>query len=287
VVVVLAPVTVPAALVVIGAGAAAGAAGMMMNEALNQEEFCLSCILKAGLIGAVAGAVAAVPFVFAPAALGVAGFAGLGAGSGFLGYGTEVLLGGRDWNWGDAAIAVGLGAVTAGAGRYIAGRGARPAAQAADDAVPPPRGADDVAPPPSPPKTGETAATATGKDVHAQLADERRAAGGFDLVNQPLTDGTGTAIQVPRRVDLKTGLPADGRTQIARPDAVRYDRGLILDDKPLGRPIAKDRQEMIRFIDAYNQSQGTMPRRVAIQRYDPVTGQPVVTELYDPSDFLP
>ncbi len=41
------------------------------------------------------------------------------------------------------------------------------------------------------------------------------------------------------------------------------------------------------FIDAYNQSQGTMPRRVAIQRYDPVTGQPIVTELYDPSDFLP
>lgn len=137
VVVALAPVTVPAALVVIGAGAAAGAAGMMMNEALNQEEFCLSCILKAGLIGAVAGAVAAVPFAFAPAALGVAGFAGLGAGSGFLGYGTEVLLGGREWNWGDAAIAVGLGAVTAGAGRYIAGRGARPATQAADDAVPP------------------------------------------------------------------------------------------------------------------------------------------------------
>lgn len=69
-----------------------------------------------------AGAVAAVPFAFAPAALGVASFAGLGAGSGFLGYGTEVLLGGREWNWGEAATAVGLGAVTAGAGRYIAGR---------------------------------------------------------------------------------------------------------------------------------------------------------------------
>ncbi|WP_228029560.1 hypothetical protein, partial [Escherichia marmotae] len=62
---------------------------------------------------------------------------------------------------------------------------------------------------------------------------------------------------------------------------------LILDDKPLGRPIAKDRQEIIRFIDAYTQSQGSLPSRIAIQRYSPVTGRPVVTELYGPEDFLP
>jgi hypothetical protein len=106
----------------VAVGTAAGVAGMMMNEALNQEEFCFSCILKAGLVGAAVGAVAAVPFLFAPATLGIAAFAGIGAGSGFLGYGTEVLLDGREWDWTEAGIAVGLGALTAGAGRYIAGR---------------------------------------------------------------------------------------------------------------------------------------------------------------------
>jgi RHS repeat-associated protein len=121
VVVVTAPVTAPLALVVIGAGAAAGAAGFMVNEALNQEEFCLSCILVAGLKGALVGAVAAVPFVFVPATAGVLAFAGVGASSGLLGYGAEVALTDREWSWRDAAIAGGIGAVTAGAGRYLLG----------------------------------------------------------------------------------------------------------------------------------------------------------------------
>ncbi|WP_315133467.1 hypothetical protein [Achromobacter marplatensis] len=62
---------------------------------------------------------------------------------------------------------------------------------------------------------------------------------------------------------------------------------MILDDKPLGRPISKDRQEIIRFIDAYRESTGTQPRTIAIQRYDPKTGLPVVTELYNPNEFMP
>jgi molecular chaperone DnaK (HSP70) len=136
--------------------------------------------------------------------------------------------------------------------------------------------------------TGESAATITGKSVHRQLAAERRASGDFDLMNQPIVDAAGNPIQVTRRVDLMTGQTVtQSGLQSAVPDAVRYDRNLILDDKPLGRPISKDRQEVIRFIRAYEESQGTLPKTVAIQRYDPATGRPVVTELYKPSDFLP
>jgi hypothetical protein len=136
--------------------------------------------------------------------------------------------------------------------------------------------------------TGETAATITGKSEHRQFAAERRASGDFDLVNQPIADAAGNPIQVTRRVDLQTGQPVtQSGLQSAVPDAVRYDRNLILDDKPLGRPISKDRQEVIRFIRTYEESQGTLPKTIAIQRYDPATGRPVVTELYKPSDFLP
>jgi hypothetical protein len=135
---------------------------------------------------------------------------------------------------------------------------------------------------------GETAATATGKEIHKQLAAERRASGQYDLVNQPIANEAGEAIQVTKRVDLKTGKPdPESGYQTANPDAVDFDRGLILDDKPMGRPIAKDRQEIIRFIRAYEQSQGQLPRTIAIQRYDPLTGRPVMTELFKPSDFLP
>jgi hypothetical protein len=142
-------------------------------------------------------------------------------------------------------------------------------------------GAKDVAA-----KTGETSATRSGKQVHKQLADERRASGEFDLVQKPITRVDGAAIEVPKRVDLKTGAPQDARVQQAVPDAVKFDRKLILDDKPLARDIAKDRQEMIRFIEAYRQRTGELPEIIAIQRYGPA-GNPVRTDLFHPSDFLP
>lgn len=135
---------------------------------------------------------------------------------------------------------------------------------------------------------GETAATVTGKSVHTELAEARRKSSEFDLVNSPFTDSAGNVIQVPRRVDLNSGKPVTtSGSQASRPDAVKFESGLILDDKPLGRPIAKDRQEIIRFIDAYRESNGTQPRTIAIQRYDPKTGLPVVTELYNPTEFMP
>jgi len=77
---------------------------------------------------------------------------------------------------------------------------------------------------------------------------------------------------VPHRVDLRTGAPQAGTyLQEAIPDAVSFKRGLILEDKPLGRPIAKDRQEIIRAIRGYEASQGELPTRIAIPRYDPAS----------------
>lgn len=110
----------------------------------------------------------------------------------------------------------------------------------------------------------------------------------FEVVNGPITDKQGNPILVPKRVDLQTGKPQPGSPlQTANPDAVSYQRALIVDDKPIGRPLAKDRQEIIRFIEAYRQREGQLPSVIAIQRYDPKTGTPVVTELHSPSDFLP
>lgn len=79
----------------------------------------------------------------------------------------------------------------------------------------------------------------------------------------------------------------DAPLQEAVPDAVSFERKHIVDDKHLGRPIAKDRQEIIRFIKAYEQREGHLPKVIGIKRYDPQTGQQVLTELYSPKDFLP
>jgi hypothetical protein len=139
------------------------------------------------------------------------------------------------------------------------------------------------------PRSGETTSTRVGKDVHRGSADARRAEGQFDLVNEPIRDKSGNPIQVPKRVDLKTGEPQPGSPlQEAIPDAVSFKKGgLILDDKPLGRPLAKDRQEIIRAIKAYEAREGVLPNRIAIPRYDPFTGAWVRTELHRPEDLLP
>lgn len=135
---------------------------------------------------------------------------------------------------------------------------------------------------------GETESTSIGKQVHKTQADIRRESGQFSIVEQPITDKAGNPILVPKRVDLKTGeAQAGGKLQTAVPDAASFERRLIMDDKPLGRPIAKDRQEIIRFIEAYKQREGVLPDVIGIQRYDPKTGIPVRTDLHSPHDFLP
>jgi hypothetical protein len=145
-----------------------------------------------------------------------------------------------------------------------------------------------TAEPPPKPTSGETAATRSGKQTHRILAEERRLSGQWDEVNTAITDAEGNAIQVPRRVNLKTGDPVlEVGTQTARPDAISHGRRLILDDKPVGRDVMKDRQEIIRFIRAYETSEGVLPDTIAIQRYDSATGLPVRTDLFTSDDFLP
>lgn len=138
---------------------------------------------------------------------------------------------------------------------------------------------------------GETTSTAIGKRIHAKRAQERRDSDEYDLVNQPIKDKDGNEIQVPKRYDLKTGEPQAGAPlQSAQPDAVDFEGGVIIDDKPLGRNIMKDRQEIIRFIKAYQQREGKLPERIEIHRYDPKDPQdlgPKVIETYSPEDFLP
>ncbi len=125
VVVLTAPISGP--LLIIAAGAAAGAAGAMVNEALNQEHFCLSCILLAGLKGAVVGAIASVPFLLLPEVAGIGAFMAAGAGSGFIGYAADWGIDNetgnpRPWSWKDAAISTGVGGALGAGGRYVSGK---------------------------------------------------------------------------------------------------------------------------------------------------------------------
>jgi hypothetical protein len=136
--------------------------------------------------------------------------------------------------------------------------------------------------------TGETIATARGKSAHSSFATGRRESGDFSLVNAPFRDANGHPLQLPKRVDLLNGTPAPNTSLgTVRPDAVRFSNGVIVEDKPLGRALSKDRQQIIRYINGYQQARGELPARVGIQRYDPTTGEPVMTELHSPFDFLP
>ncbi len=79
---------------------------------------------------------------------------------------------------------------------------------------------------------GETSSTKVGKDVHKNRADARRQNGDYDTVNEALRDKDGNIIELPKRIDSKTGLPSK-KTQKAIPDAVKgSSNGIIIDDKP-------------------------------------------------------
>jgi hypothetical protein len=134
---------------------------------------------------------------------------------------------------------------------------------------------------------GETPSTKLGKEIHAERAAQRRASGQYDLVNEAIPDKAGNPIFVPKEIDIKTGKPKpDTPLQKAVPDAVNFNQALIIDDKPLGRPIMKDRQEIIRFINAYKEREGVLPQTIEIHRYDQ-NGQMARIESYKPEDFLP
>jgi hypothetical protein len=135
--------------------------------------------------------------------------------------------------------------------------------------------------------TGATKATKAGTKFHTDQAKIDRKSGEWDEVASAITDESGKPIEVPYETDLKTGQPKAGvETQVAKPDAVSYSRSEIMDYKPTGRPIAKDRQEFIRFIKAFEKRTGKLPDRIVVKRYDPVTEKLVGEEIYTPSDFL-
>jgi hypothetical protein len=135
--------------------------------------------------------------------------------------------------------------------------------------------------------SGETHSTKLGKEVHAERAAQRRASGQYDLVNEAIPDKEGNPIFVPKEIDMKTGKPKpDTPLQKAVPDAVNFKQALIIDDKPLDRNIKRDRQEIIRFINAYKEREGVMPQIIEIHRYDK-NGQTAKIESYKPEDFLP
>jgi hypothetical protein len=135
--------------------------------------------------------------------------------------------------------------------------------------------------------TGETSSTAAGRLAHREWTEAAKKSGKFDVVEQKMTDAAGNVIELPRRVNLKTGKPRKGtRTQTVQPDAVNFDEGLIVDLKPVGRRISKDRQQMIRYIKAFEIRTGRLPKTIQIKRYD-AFGKVVDTETYTPGDFLP
>ena len=130
-------------------------------------------------------------------------------------------------------------------------------------------------------KTGETQATAMGKKVHKQRADERRASGEYDSVNERLKYADGSVIKVNRTIGKKSG-KVSRTMQAVMPDAVKGPNkgGIIIDDKPKGRPISKDYQEMRRNVEAYEKKYGVKPNKIIIERYDPITGADAGKEEY-------
>jgi len=245
VVVAFAPITGP--LLIIAAGAAAGAAAGMMNEALNQETFCVSCILLAGLKGAAVGALAALPVAWLPATAGVAAFAALGGVSGFVGYVADwAMTPGMDFNWQHAAIATGVGAATGGLGRLAAGAyRPRPPAVAPPPA---PRLPQDLRVNPTPPAAlplsrpiGQSATQNAAMQTDLATA---RAAGATDIrVNQQQVNAAGQRVGT-NRPDLQY-TDANGRRVYVEYDTSSSTRGpghqtRINANDPSGQVILKD-----------------------------------------------
>jgi len=128
-VIALAPITAPAALVALGVGAAAGAVGFGLNEALNQDKFCPWCIFWATVKGAAVGALAVLPFLAGPASLFGLAIAGLGSGA--INYTSNYVLSNvmakfglskpMEWKTSELLATMGLCAVGAVAGGIIVG----------------------------------------------------------------------------------------------------------------------------------------------------------------------
>ena len=74
--------------------------------------------------------------------------------------------------------------------------------------------------------------------------------------------------------DMATGKPKPGTKIVAsKPDAVNFKTGTILDDKPAG-DIGQHREQLFRYIRAYKEATGQMPKEIIIEFYTPQTFEP-------------
>jgi hypothetical protein len=137
------------------------------------------------------------------------------------------------------------------------------------------------------PENGASTATRTGTRYHNDFVKADRASKKYDQVAQMIRTKTGEPIEVPYEVDLITGLPVNARKQAAFPDAVSFSQREIVDYKPVGRKLSKDRQEFIRNIRAFEIREGVLPDKIIVKRYDPATGKIVEETTHSPSEFLP
>lgn len=104
------------------------------------------------------------------------------------------------------------------------------------------------------------------------------------MVNESFKDKNGNEIKVAKRVS-KTGQESRKRQRVILDAVQGPPKGVIVDDKPAGRNIAKDKQELRRYYDAYEEKYGEPPKEFKIERYNPLTGEHAGTETYNPEEF--
>jgi hypothetical protein len=140
----------------------------------------------------------------------------------------------------------------------------------------------------------------TGRETHEDRVAERRSRPDeWTHVNESLRDPEGRVIRIADKYDAAGNpLPgADPKGSI--PDAVDVRRGIVLDDKPLPdsfdptQPYVSNtltdpdiRNQMVRYIKAYEIAFGQEPELILIARYARGTRLPVLTERWTPRDFF-
>ena len=102
-----------------------------------------------------------------------------------------------------------------------------------------------------------------------------------------MTRPDGAVIKLPEQYDMATGKPKPGTKIVAsKPDAVNFKTGTILDDKPAG-DIGQHREQLFRYIRAYKEATGQMPKEIIIEFYTPQTFEPAGRLVINPASLLP
>lgn len=122
-----------------------------------------------------------------------------------------------------------------------------------------------------------------GNFAHTLKEQEQQDSGEWDDVNTSMKDSNGEPIKVAKNYD-SDGNPEYGSTiKKARPDAVSYEREEIYEYKPDNEETY--RHQILRYINAYNAKTGKDPKRIIIERYNPVTFETVSHKTYTPQQY--